>query len=331
MFIRKTSAIQNGPNSIASLEAMTIGGVEQWVLIRGQDRRKPILLWVHGGPGAAQIGFISQYTSEYEKDFLVVNWDQRGAGLSYSKKITEESMTLERMLNDLIELVRKLCARFQQDKVYILGHSWGTVLSYLAIKRHPELFHGYISVSQIVNWKQLEHSSYEQTLQKAKEVGNEKAYTQLIRIGAPPWDKVSSEHIHNHLLQKLGGGVIHKGSFMKLFLLPLFKRPEYHLFDVIKWLKGQWFSKSSLKEEAEAIDLYQDDLSIQIPIAFCNGRYDYTCPGELAEDFYYKLQAPVKKWIWFEQSAHTPMIEEAESFQRFVLDTLKEWHKNFNE
>lgn len=118
---------------------------------------------------------------------------------------------------------------------------------------------------------------------------------------------------------------------MKLFLLPLFKRPEYHLFDVIKWLKGQWFSKSSLKEEAEAIDLYQDDLSIQIPIAFCNGRYDYTCPVELAEDFYYKLQAPVKKWIWFEQSAHTPMIEEAESFQRFVLDTLKEWHKNFNE
>lgn len=87
MFIRKTSAIQNGPNSIASLEAMTIGGVEQWVLIRGQDRRKPILLWVHGGPGAAQIGFISQYTSEYEKDFLVVNWDQRGAGLSYSKKL----------------------------------------------------------------------------------------------------------------------------------------------------------------------------------------------------------------------------------------------------
>ncbi|MGG4511548.1 alpha/beta hydrolase [Heyndrickxia sporothermodurans] len=330
MFIRKTPAIQNGPNSIASLEAMTIGGVEQWVLIRGQDRRKPILLWVHGGPGAAQIGFISQYTSEYEKDFLVVNWDQRGAGLSYSKKITEESMTLERMLNDLIELVRILCARFQQDKVYILGHSWGTVLSYLAIKRYPELFHGYISVSQIVNWKQNEHVSYKRILKKAKEVGNEKAYRQLIKIGPPSWNKANFESIYNYWLQKFGGGVIHKGSFMKLFLSPLFIRSEYHFLDIIKWLRGQLFSKSLLKDEAEAIDLYQSGLSIQVPIAFCAGRHDYTCPGELAEVFFHKLQAPVKKWIWFEQSAHTPMIEEAESFQRFVLDTVKQWHKNFN-
>jgi pimeloyl-ACP methyl ester carboxylesterase len=111
-FVRKTPGIAGSANSIASLEAMNLDVVEQWLLIRGQDITKPILLWVHGGPGGAQIGFIREYIAELEKDFVVVNWDQRGAGLSYSSSIPKDSMNIDRMVEDLMELVRKLMYSF---------------------------------------------------------------------------------------------------------------------------------------------------------------------------------------------------------------------------
>lgn len=325
MFTRTASETAN---SISLLETIVLGGVEQWILLRGQDQNKPILLWVHGGPGAAQIGYISHYTDKMEKDFIVVNWDQRGAGLSFSKNISKESMTVEQIVNDLIELVRKLCARFQQEKVYILGHSWGTILSYIAVQRHPELFHGYISVSQLVNWQENERRSYELTLQMTKERGQKKAYSQLKKLGSPPWRTTKSERLHNKWLGLLGGGMIHEGSFLKMFIQPIMQRTEYRIFDALKWLRGKVFSMSALKEELESIDLYHYSLNLQVPIAFCYGRYDLICPSELAEDFYHKLQAPHKKWVWFEKSAHTPILEEGEVFTRFLLETVNEWRKN---
>ncbi|MGE6258353.1 alpha/beta fold hydrolase [Heyndrickxia sporothermodurans] len=328
MFTRKTSVIPDAPNGISSLESVTLGDVKQWILLRGKDKNKPIVLCVHGGPGAAQIGFISHYTAELEKNFLIVNWDQRGSGLSFSNKITKEIMTIDQMVNDLIELARILCKRFHKKKIYILGHSWGSVLSYIAVQRYPELFYGYISVSQLVNWQQTEKVSYELTLQKAKEFKHRKAYMQLFQIGAPPWGKSNAERIYNKWLQVFGGGVIHKGSFLKLFIRPILKRSEYHFFDLIKWLRGKVFSMSALNKELETIDLYQTDLKLKVPIAFCFGRHDDTCPSHLAESFYNKLQAPQKKWIWFENSAHTPIIEESEFFYQFLVETVNEWSMN---
>lgn len=180
MFIRKTPRIENATHSIAFLEKHLIGGINQWLLIRGQDSRKPILLWIHGGPGAAQIGFNRHYCTDLEQDFIVVNWDQRGAGLSYSSRIPPETMNIDQMVDDLIEIVKQLCSRFQQQKVYLLGHSWGTILSILAVKRYPELFHGYFSVCQLVNFSENERASYEFTLRQAQETANKKAHIQLM-------------------------------------------------------------------------------------------------------------------------------------------------------
>jgi pimeloyl-ACP methyl ester carboxylesterase len=325
LFTRNTPIIPGASNSIASLEKLTIGGVDQWILLRGYDLTKPILLWVHGGPGGAQIGFIRQHITELEKDFLVVNWDQRGAGLSYSSSIPVESMTIDRMVTDLIEVVQMLCTRFHQEKVYLLGHSWGTILSLLAIQRRPELFLGFFSISQVVNVKENERISYEFTLRRSKEIGNEKAYSQLVRLGPPPWNNLRSDHVHNKWLQELGGGLIHQGSFMSQLLRPILSSTEYRLFDLIKWLRGQIFSMNVFKEELMNLDFFQTVREIQVPVAFCCGRHDYMAPSELAEAFYKGIQAPNKQWMWFEKSAHSPIFEEKDLFIHFIHDSISKW------
>ena len=326
IFVNKTPAIPHEPNSISSLEKMSIGGVEQWVLLRGHDHRNPIILWVHGGPGGVQIGFIRQFCSDLEKDFLVVNYDQRGSGLSFSKNIPKDSMTINRMVDDLLEVVEKLCSRFKQDKVYLLGHSWGTILSYLTINRRPERFHGYIAVSQVVNMKENERVSYEYTLKKAKESRNEKAFTQLKKLGAPPWKNLNADRIHNKWLQEFGGGLVHTGDFVNPIIKSILKGPEYRLLDLIRWIRGQMFSMKVFKEELTNLDLLQANKHIQVPIVFCCGRHDFTAPSEIAETFYNQLQAPSKKWVWFEESAHTLFIEEKEAFVKLVKDTVNEWN-----
>ncbi|WP_026568457.1 alpha/beta fold hydrolase [Bacillus sp. UNC41MFS5] len=326
MFTNKTPAIPNEPNSISSLESMNIGGVDQWVLLRGHDHRKPIILWIHGGPGGAQIGFIRQYCSDLEKDFLIVNYDQRGSGLSFSKNIPKDSMTITHMVEDLLEVVDTLCSRFNQEKVYLLGHSWGTILSYLAITRKPERFHGYFAVSQVVNLKENERISYEYTLQKAKESGNEKAFAQLEKLGAPPWKNLNADRIHNKWLQEFGGGIVHTGNFVGTMLQSILKGPEYRLLDLIRWVRGQMYSMNVFKDELANLDLFQANNHIQVPIVFCCGRHDFTAPSEIAEVFYNQLQAPSKKWMWFEQSAHTVFIEEKEAFIKLVKETVNEWN-----
>ncbi|MGE8204831.1 alpha/beta fold hydrolase [Heyndrickxia sp. NPDC080065] len=330
MFIRRTPAIQNAPNSISSLESMTIGGVEQWLLLRGWDQSKPILLWVHGGPGAAQISYIRQFTRELEKEYLVVNWDQRGTGLSFSKNIPNDSMTLNQMVEDLVEIVRKLCLRFSKEKVYILGHSFGAILSFLATSRHPELFYGFFAVSPVISWTENDRVSYEFILKKSQEIGNEKAYAELKRIGPPPWNKLCFDWILTKWLQEFEVGLVHNGKLAGLLFKPILKSTEYRLFDFIRWMRGKFFSTSLLKEELACFDLFKSNKNLQVPIAFCCGRHDFTTPSVLAEAFFKDLQAPVKKWVWFEKSAHSPMFEESEAFNRFILDTANEWSREVN-
>jgi pimeloyl-ACP methyl ester carboxylesterase len=234
-------------------------------------------------------------------------------------------MTIDQMVEDLIEITGKLCARFHKDKIYLLGHSWGTILSYLAIERRPELFHGYFAVSQVVNMNENERISYEYTLRKAKEIGNEKAYAQLEKLGSPPWKSLNSDRIQNKWLQEFGGGLVHTGNFAGTILKSVLKSPEYRLIDLIKWIRGQIYSMNVFKEELENLDFFQSSKSIQVPIVICGGRHDFTAPSELAEAFFNQLQAPYKKWVWFEQSAHTLILEEKEAFVQLVKETVNEW------
>ena len=164
LFYTKTPKIKDSygnikQDSITSLEKITLGGIKQTILIRGHDTKSPILLFLHGGPGFPEMDIAYKFQRKLEEHFIVVNWDQRGAGKSFSKKIPRESMTIEQFISDAHELIRFLRERFDKEKIYLVGHSWGTTLGLLLTQRYPELFFAYVGIGQVVNALESEQIS----------------------------------------------------------------------------------------------------------------------------------------------------------------------------
>jgi pimeloyl-ACP methyl ester carboxylesterase len=319
MFTRKTSVIGK-QDAVFELKSITLGGIPQWISVRGENKKLPVLLFLHGGPGTGQIGFMSDYQRELEKHFIVVNWDQRGAGLSYNKLIPKESMTVSRILADTIELTEYLRNQFQIDKIYLIGHSWGTILGLLAVKKHPEYFHRYIGVSQVINISKAEELSYKMVLEKAIEANDPKAVSLLTEIGKPPWKNLKHDRIHQKYTEAFGGGISHDGKLVNTFIKKLLKSQEYTWFDIIRFIKGQFFSINHLLSEMRKLDLSETINQVEVPITVIAGRYDLTNPSEPAKIWFDKLQAKEKTWIWYEESAHSPLFEENQIFIQYVIN-----------
>jgi pimeloyl-ACP methyl ester carboxylesterase len=318
MFRRKTAHIKT-ENSIAELKAIVIGGVQQWISIRGEDKRKPVLLFLHGGPGTSQMALIGDYQEELEKHFIVVNWDQRGAGLSYTKQVTKESMTIKQFLNDTIELTNYLRKEFKQEKIYVVGHSWGTILGLLAINEHPELYHHYFGVSQVLSMSKVEELSYRLILEKARKHNHQKAIIQLTEMGKPPWTSLKDNRIHQKYLEIFKSGISRDGILLKTFVKKMFKSSEYTFLDMIRFIKGQYFSNKNLMDEVRGLDLSEIIRIVKVPITLMVGRHDLTTPPEPTKIWFDSLQAKDKEWVWFERSAHSPLFEENQKFIDLVL------------
>jgi pimeloyl-ACP methyl ester carboxylesterase len=298
--------------SIASIERVKIGGVDQYILLRGMDRNNPILLFLHGGPGAAQIGFARHYQTDLEKHFLVVNWDQRGSGKSYSRKISKASMNIEQFILDTHELIHMLLSRFGHKKLFLAGHSWGSIIGAMTAKRYPELIHAYMGIGQMVHAEQSMILSYQKLLKYARKKDNQRALKQLIQIGHPPYHKMRSLSVFQKWLNKFGGS-IRGGNFTKVFSKGYFS-PEYTILDWRCFRKGLRFSAQQLGEEIIKLNLFQEAAELEVPAYFCIGRHDCQAPCELQEQYYEYLIAPAKQLIWFENSAHAPHFEEPFSF-----------------
>ncbi|MBM7643830.1 pimeloyl-ACP methyl ester carboxylesterase [Scopulibacillus daqui] len=318
MLTRKTPKEKKHHKGITALKKITIGGADQWILMRGANRSNPILLFVHGGPGAAQIGFARPFQSDLEKHFIVVNWDQRGAGLSYSKHLTAASMTINQFVSDLLEIVQWLLKTFKHEKVYLVGHSWGSIIGMLAVQKRPEWFYAYFGVGQVADINKGDFISYKYTLRCAEESQNKKAICELQSIGEPPWHQVKHERIHQKWLKKFGG-LYKQKQLMAKFSKHMLFNPEYHLTDLFKHIKGQKFSMSHMYKEMSTINLAEQVTEVQVPVFFCIGRHDYLTPFELAEAYFKVLKAPQKGYIWFEHSAHSPHFEEYEKFNDFLI------------
>lgn len=331
MFTRKAPQIYN-QNSISELSNITLGKLEQWIYIRGVNEENPILLMLHGGPGAAQIGFIRTFQQELEKHFVVINWDQRGSGLSYTKKIPLETMNINQFVDDTIELTDYLINRFNKNKIYLVGLSWGTMLGILAVSHSPELYKRYFGIAQVANYIAGEKLSYKILPERAKIRNNKKALYDLIKIGPPPWKNLKHDRLHQKYLDEFGGRIVHDGKFIRAIFKELLRSKEYTLFDIVKLLKGQYFSMKNLQQEMRELDLIQAIKTIKIPCYFCMGRHDLTVPYQITEKLFNLIQAPEKHWIWFENSAHSPNFEEQEKFTELIVgETRKDIKKIFYE
>lgn len=302
--------------TIDSIEKVRIGGIDQWISLRSQDTRNPLLLFLHGGPGTAQISFSRKSQRQLEKDYLVVNWDQRGAGRSYQRKLAKADMTISRFVADCEEVAEYLLERFGQKRLFLVGQSWGSVVGIRVAAKRPELLWSYIGIGQVVDMKRGEEISYSFTLDEARRRNNQKAIHQLEAIGLPPYKRMKDAGVQRNWLSKFNGATF-KGSFIGKILANM-SLQDLRIGDAARFVQGTIFSLTCLEDELAAVNIAREISELKVPVYFCAGRRDYQVPFELVVEYCEKLTSPTKQIVWFEQSAHLPNFEEPAAFCEFL-------------
>lgn len=307
------------PGSIAVIETVSIGGMPQQVWFRGINSHNPVLLILHGGPGASEAALFRYFNSELEQYFLVVNWEERGTGRSFRADIPPESMTIAQFLRDLDEVIELIKKRFDKRRVVLLGHSWGSALGAIYAHQHPEKIAAYIGVGQVANMPQGERMSYDYALSQAVARHNKQAAKELSAIGPPP-HTVGDMLISRHWVEQLGGSFHADLSTGKLIWAAL-STDEANLIDLMLFGRGNRFSLEHLWPEFSQLDLTTYK-SFAMPVFFLLGRYDWQVPAPLAASSFQTIEAPCKQLIWFERSGHNPPFEEAEKFNRIMIEEV---------
>jgi proline iminopeptidase len=316
-------------DSAALPRYIELGGFKQVVRIAGDDVANPILLLLHGGPGFTEMALFAEYNKDLEKEFIVVNWDQRGAGLSYAPNIPDSTMTLEQFINDAHELVTWLKTTYKKEKIYVLGHSWGSVLGVNLVQRYPEDFYAYVGVGQGVNMFDNERLSFKFTLDTAIADNNHEAIKELKAIEKryPPHGIVQLDDIkiQRKWLGYYGGAIYGQPNANKIF--SRIKMEDNPLYDVQKAQAGNDYTFPILLDELMRVNLMESATTLKVPVYFITGRHDYNTPFELVEDYMEVLDAPYKEIIWFENSAHWIPFEEPEKFNDVLINIVRK-HSN---
>ena len=288
-------------------EYINIRNVEQYILITGNENG-PLMLFLHGGPGVSQIGFIRKYQRKLEKDFLIVNWDQRGAGKSNTKKFSKDELTIDNIVKDTISLIQMLLNRFEKNKLFLVGHSFGSLIGIFVSKKIPNFINAFISIGQVVNIDKGDKITFNFLLKKFNNDNNQKGIEILRRIGAPPYIDKNKINEFNKLIR------FYKGDLFKIpkmsFILKSISFKYYNLFDWFKFLKGIIISNKYMYSEMNKINLFAKINSVDIPIYFCCGDNDYCTPTKLIEEYYNFITAPKKAIYKFKCSSHMPNVEE---------------------
>ncbi len=312
------------PGSIATLEQVELNGSQQWITIRGQDMDNPVLLFLAGGPGGSELVMTRRYLGALEEHFVIVNWDQPGTGKSYNA-VPFEQLTLERYIDDAYALTCHLQERFHQDKIYVFGESWGSIIGMLLIEQHPESYHALVTTGQMVDPVENDTLGYELAIDLLTEQGRLEDAEGLRRNGAPPYrsdeligkfgaiNNVLNDYMESHAH---GEGTGHNLMFDSLV------GQEYGLLDKVYWLLGLARTFTTVYPQLDALDLRTEVPRVEVPVYFVKGRWDVNAVNSLAEEYFAMLEAPRKEWIWFENSAHTPSWDEPAHFVNVMVNTV---------
>lgn len=306
--------------SIAEIAYRRLGGIDQWVMVRGESVANPPLILLHGGPGLSETEFFRYFNAPLEKSFTVVYWDQRGAGKSFHPTIPRSSMTVEQFLSDLDELVDAVCARVGKTKVAIFGHSWGSALGVLYAARFPEKVAAYVGSGQIGDAAAGESASYAFAVAEAQRLGKQNALKKLRAIGPPPH---SAEMLfaERMTLSRLEGRMRPR-ELWKVGRALLFGR-ETSILDLRKTMRGFRFSLGAMWTEASRLNLIELVPALQMPVFFFLGRNDHWVPAETSVAYIDALTAPSKRLVWFEESGHEPFVDEPAKFNALMAELVR--------
>lgn len=309
--------------SIAELRQVNLNGREEWISIRGHNRENPVLLFLAGGPGGTQMAAVRHDLSELEKHFIVVVWDQPGSGKSYGAG--NMSLTVDTYIEDGYALTQYLCEQFQQEKIYLVGESWGSALGIFLAGEYPDSYHAMIGTGQMIDFLETENMDYDKALEIAQAQGDTDKIAKLEANGRPPYygsdvTWKSAEYL-NYLGAYMGRNPeIHNGgynTFRDIF------SSEYGVIDKINFLRGIVTTFNHVYPQLYGIDLRTKYPKLEVPVYFFLGRHDINAPAFLVEDYLAILEAPNKEIIWFEHSGHSPWINESEKFVTEIISIIK--------
>lgn len=308
------------PGSIASLERVELNGRKEWITIRGVDASAPVLLFLAGGPGGSDLSAARRTLGELERHFVVVGWDQPGAGKSYGA-IAHEDLSLEVYIEDAVALVDRLRARFGKDKVYLLGESWGSFLGVLVAQRRPDAIAAFFGTGQMVAFRENDIACYELMLDWARVRGDARKVAKLERQGPPPYygrgvaGRMSSFLLDTWDYMRDELGVVQHGDTLGDIM-----SPEYGLADRVHYVTGLLETLDAFYPKLWDEDLRKAAPVLEVPAWFLLGSKDVNASLPLFREYYALLEAPAKQVVWFERSGHNPWSSESE---RFVLELVR--------
>ena len=311
--------------SITEKNWIEIGGIKQGFFIRSENPENPVILFLHGGPGSPELPFLIPCESDerLEKYFTVCYWDERGAGMSFNSSIEPSTMTVEQMVEDTRQITEYLKSRFNQDKIYLMGHSWGSFLGIKTIEKYPENYFAYIGIGQVTYQMESEKLAYDYMLQHATETGDKSAVNNLKKYDRNSPDFASFEYvmtIRTSLMNKYGIGVMRENySSIDMFKNVMFFK-GYTMTEKIKYARGSLFSFKCLWYNILKDNLFESSISFQAPVYITHGKYDYQVSYDLARGYLDKIEAPDKTFFTFENSAHSPNMEESEKFVQIIRE-----------
>jgi pimeloyl-ACP methyl ester carboxylesterase len=310
--------------SISEKVFVNINGMEQGMFIISKDATHPVLLYLHGG--MPDYFLTQKYPTGLEDYFTVVWWEQRGSGLSYSTDIPPESITVEQLISDTLAVTNYLRQRFGQEKIYLMGHSGGTFIGIQAAARAPELYYAYVGVAQMSYQLKSERLASEYMLQQFQQNGNTRMVRKLEAAPVTMTGGIPDAYlaVRDEAMHSLGVGTTHAmKSVISGIFLPSLTFRGYTLLEKINMWRGKSRSGvSPMWDEMIATDLSKQAPELDLPVYFFEGIYDYTCSYTEAKSYFEKLNAPIKGFYTFEQSAHSPLFEEPEKTLRILLEDV---------
>jgi pimeloyl-ACP methyl ester carboxylesterase len=286
--------------SVAQLDenqSVLIGGIRQWIQIKGENGQAPVLLFLHGGPGNSAMRYAHKFTGQLEKHFIVVLWDQRETGKTLQLNATNQPLSLALMEADVVEMVDYLLARFGQKKLYVMGHSWGGYLALRMAATIPNKLEACYAISPMIHQLASERLSLAWMVEHAEKTKNTKALAELVKVKVP-FENAEQIYFHRSWLAKFTGNSTPPRGFVEQW--------------AAKWL--------TVFNQASAVDFNTDAPAIDCPVFFFIGEMDKQTHHSLAKEYFERLKAEKKELFWFKKSGHNLNLTEPKRLQELIID-----------
>ncbi|MFD6889746.1 alpha/beta fold hydrolase [Streptomyces sp. NPDC059957] len=299
-----------------------IGGIDQWISVRGEDRAHPVLVEIHGGPGAANSIYTAR-TRSWERHFTIVRWDMRGAGKTFGRggPQGQGEATFEQLYEDALEVTRYARDLLGAERVVLLANSYGSVFGLRLARNHPELYSAYVGTDQNIHTGGRDTSAHDALRERLRAAGKAKRLAQVEAIGADPraWTPQQQAEYAKISAQS---DPLTLTTLKKVVLGSMWLSPLHSLRDLRDFLRGQSFSER-ITEGTAGLDDRADGTRFEIPFFVFQGEHDVLTPTAAAKAFFGEVEAPVKRFALIEGCSHFAAYRRPDRFLELLLTHVR--------